>query len=107
MWVEQPPPLHLLTEPFLLLSVTYCRATCDWLCSALCSADMDVGCYHAGKDAQRRRKTQQDWCTGAIDIVVATVAFGMGIDRADVRWAAVPCGPVRMCSVPDEAKRSQ
>lgn len=46
---------------------------------------MDVGCYHAGKDAQRRRKTQQDWCTGATDIVVATVAFGMGIDRADVR----------------------
>eukprot|EP00879_Flechtneria_rotunda_P009696 GHRR01010145.1.p1 GENE.GHRR01010145.1~~GHRR01010145.1.p1 ORF type:complete len:560 (+),score=215.08 GHRR01010145.1:2255-3934(+) len=62
------------------------RATCDWLCSTLNNCDLDVGCYHAGKDATRRRKVQQDWCEGGQDIVVATVAFGMGIDRADVRW---------------------
>eukprot|EP00775_Hariotina_reticulata_P003370 gene3370-3645_t len=62
------------------------RATCDWLCSTLGNNDVDVGCYHAGKDAARRRQVQQDWCEGGLDIVVATVAFGMGIDRADVRW---------------------
>jgi superfamily II DNA helicase RecQ len=62
-----------------------CRKTCDWLTSALSNVDLDVSCYHAGKDAVQRRKVQSDWSEGGIDIVVATVAFGMGIDRADVR----------------------
>uniref|UniRef100_A0A383W498 DNA 3'-5' helicase n=1 Tax=Tetradesmus obliquus TaxID=3088 RepID=A0A383W498_TETOB len=62
------------------------RATCDWLCSALSASDIDVGVYHAGKDGQKRRQVQRDWCEGGLDIVVATIAFGMGIDRADVRW---------------------
>ncbi|KAF6265510.1 P-loop containing nucleoside triphosphate hydrolase protein [Scenedesmus sp. NREL 46B-D3] len=62
------------------------RATCDWLCSALSASDIDVGVYHAGKDGQKRRQVQRDWCEGGLEIVVATIAFGMGIDRADVRW---------------------
>jgi superfamily II DNA helicase RecQ len=41
--------------------------------------------YHAGKDGQKRRQVQRDWCEGGLEIVVATIAFGMGIDRADVR----------------------
>ena len=38
-----------------------------------------------GKDAGQRSHTQRDWGEGALSVVVATVAFGMGIDRADVR----------------------
>lgn len=34
------------------------RATCDWLGTALGSCDLDVGVYHAGKDAARRRKVR-------------------------------------------------
>eukprot|EP00877_Chromochloris_zofingiensis_P009151 jgi/Chrzof1/448/Cz01g16070.t1 len=61
------------------------RATCDWLTSILSNHDLDASCYHAGKDPQQRRRVQTDWSSGDLQIVVATIAFGMGIDRADVR----------------------
>ncbi|PNH02336.1 Bloom syndrome, partial [Tetrabaena socialis] len=60
------------------------RATCDWLSSALAARDVDCGCYHAGKAPDARARVQRDWSGGALAVVVATIAFGMGIDRADV-----------------------
>jgi ATP-dependent DNA helicase RecQ len=48
--------------------------------------------YHAGMDGSARERAQRDFMQGALDIVVATNAFGMGIDRADVR-AVVHLGP--------------
>ncbi len=42
--------------------------------------------YHAGLDHTRRDKRQNDWTNGTIRIIVATNAFGMGIDKADVRF---------------------
>ncbi|EFJ46111.1 hypothetical protein VOLCADRAFT_34057, partial [Volvox carteri f. nagariensis] len=42
--------------------------------------------YHAGKSTESRARVQRDWSSGGINVVVATIAFGMGIDRADVRW---------------------
>jgi DNA topoisomerase-3 len=44
-----------------------------------------VAGYHAGLDAQRRRRVQEQFMTGKLDVMVATTAFGMGIDKADVR----------------------
>ena len=41
--------------------------------------------YHAGMDANARRRTQEDFIAGEFPIVVATIAFGMGIDKPDVR----------------------
>src|SRR6204780_2224344 len=41
--------------------------------------------YHAGLDAQRRRRVQEEFMGGKLDVMVATTAFGMGIDKADVR----------------------
>lgn len=41
--------------------------------------------YHAGMSTAERDKVQQDWTSGAQRVVVATNAFGMGIDKADVR----------------------
>jgi ATP-dependent DNA helicase RecQ len=41
--------------------------------------------YHAGLDAHTRDKRQKEWALGTIRVIVATNAFGMGIDKADVR----------------------
>ncbi len=41
--------------------------------------------YHAGLDADRRRRVQESFLNGRTEVIVATIAFGMGIDKADVR----------------------
>src|SRR6266853_1952561 len=41
--------------------------------------------YHAGLDAERRKRVQEEFLAGKIDVMVATIAFGMGIDKPDVR----------------------
>lgn len=47
--------------------------------------DFRVAGYHAGMQADDRKKVQEGFSAGKIDVVVATVAFGMGIDKADIR----------------------
>jgi len=42
-------------------------------------------CYHAGMDAAARQKAQEDFLCGKAEVVVATIAFGMGIDKPDIR----------------------
>jgi ATP-dependent DNA helicase RecQ len=44
--------------------------------------------YHAGLDPEVRRKTQERFQAGSLDVIVATNAFGMGIDKSDVRLVA-------------------
>jgi DNA topoisomerase-3 len=41
--------------------------------------------YHAGLDADRRRRVQESFLSGRTEVIVATIAFGMGIDKANVR----------------------
>jgi DNA topoisomerase III len=41
--------------------------------------------YHAGLEAERRRRVQEQFLAGALDVIVATIAFGMGIDKPDIR----------------------
>lgn len=42
--------------------------------------------YHAGLSAKERQRTLERWTSGEIEIVTATIAFGMGIDKASVRF---------------------
>ena len=45
-----------------------------------------VGAYHAGLESQQRRMIQEAFMAGNIDVIVATNAFGMGIDKSDLRF---------------------
>ena len=47
--------------------------------------DWDADFYHAGMTPAQRKKVQMRFMTGELRIVVATTAFGMGLDKADVR----------------------
>ena len=55
---------------------------------ASCSQQNTVGkvAFHTGKEASKRNQTQQAWMQGDTQIMCATIAFGMGIDKPDVCW---------------------
>ena len=69
------------------------RAT-ERVAGAVRRAGYRTACYHAGLPAERRTEVLQSFLKGALDVVVATCAFGMGIDKPDVRlvvhWVAPP-----------------
>jgi len=54
----------------------------------LASAGERVTLYHAGLSARERHEAMAAFLAGQVRIIAATVAFGMGIDKADVRWVA-------------------
>lgn len=64
------------------------------------------GYYHAGLDAEDRNRTQQDWITDKCRVIVATNAFGMGIDKSDVRIVIHFDLPENMESYYQEAGRA-
>lgn len=72
---------------------TISRAGTEALAEKLRHAGHDAEAYHAGLDTRRRNRVEQRFTNETLDIVVATVAFGMGIDRSNVRLvvhAAMP-----------------
>jgi ATP-dependent DNA helicase RecQ len=68
--------------------IVYClsRRRVDELTSQLQSDGVRVRPYHAGLDAQTRRDNQDAFIRDDVQVIVATIAFGMGINKPDVRW---------------------
>ena len=68
--------------------IIYCisRKEVERVAGALEALGYRVGIYHAGLDDLSRKKNQEAFVRGEIDMIVATVAFGMGIDKPDVRF---------------------
>jgi ATP-dependent DNA helicase RecQ len=76
-------------------AIVYCisRNDTESMAAFLQANKINAAFYHAGMEADERRRTQDEFASEAIDVVAATVAFGMGIDRSDVRCvihAAMP-----------------
>ena len=61
------------------------RKMAEQAADILAKVHLRAASYHAGLDAQIRGQTQEAFQRGEIDVVVATIAFGMGIDKADIR----------------------
>ncbi|XP_024036409.1 ATP-dependent DNA helicase Q-like 3 isoform X2 [Citrus clementina] len=68
-------------------AIVYCleRTTCDELSAYLSAGGISCAAYHAGLNDKARSSVLDDWISSRKQVVVATVAFGMGIDRKDVR----------------------
>ena len=64
------------------------RSRVDRLCAELQTAGFEAIAYHAGLGAEQRRQALQRFRLGSDVVVVATIAFGMGIDKPDVRFVA-------------------
>jgi ATP-dependent DNA helicase RecQ len=68
--------------------IIYClsRKKVEELAEILQANDIAAKPYHAGMDSAMRSQTQDDFIMEKIDVIVATIAFGMGIDKPDVRY---------------------
>ena len=68
--------------------IIYClsRKKVEELAAVLQANEIKAAPYHAGLDSLTRSQTQDDFLMETIDVIVATIAFGMGIDKPDVRF---------------------
>lgn len=68
--------------------IVYClaRKTTEKLALELRAAGFSAAAYHAGLSADERARTQSAFLADEIQVTVATIAFGMGIDKSNVRW---------------------
>ncbi len=68
--------------------IIYARARqrCERLAEMLCSRGVAAAPYHAGLPPAQRTAAQEDFLAGRLRVVVATIAFGMGVDKPDIRW---------------------
>jgi len=90
--VEKREPQHQLLQ-FLAghegeSGIVYClsRKRTEEVADKLCAHGVNAAAYHAGLSADERRRVQDAFARDDVHVVVATVAFGMGIDKSDVRF---------------------
>lgn len=88
--------------------IVYCstRKTVESVGKKLSDRAYSVGIYHGGMDSEERNRVQDLFMRGSIDIIVASNAFGMGIDKPDVRYVIHYNMPKNMESYYQEAGRA-
>jgi ATP-dependent DNA helicase RecQ len=99
--------LHVLGQPDSRPAIVYCgtRKDTDDVCSLLAASGIATVAYHAGMAPRDRRASQEAFMHGAAEVVVATNAFGMGVDKADVRTVAHWALPTSLEAYYQEAGR--
>lgn len=90
--VSQPQRIELLTRrlkdnaPGATIIYVTLQKTAESLASTLKDAGLDAQAYHAGLNSEKRTEIQEWFMNQPNRIVVATIAFGMGIDKSDIRY---------------------
>ena len=76
----------LLADPARRPAIVYAtsRKAAEMLAQTM-ALKIPAAAYHAGLDPETRERVQTDFLSGRLEVVVATIAFGMGIDKADIR----------------------
>ena len=88
--------------------IVYCssRKNVERVCDELCSTGIKAVRYHAGLELEERRINQENFINNKVKIIVATNAFGMGIDKPDVRFVVHYNMPKEIESYYQEAGRA-
>ena len=88
--------------------IVYCisRKDTERTATWLAGRGVHAAAYHAGMDAKSRREVQDSFMREQLDVVVATVAFGMGVDRSDVRCVVHMAMPKSIEHYQQEAGRA-
>lgn len=88
--------------------IVYClsRKDTESIANALVANGIEAVAYHAGLPNETRRKISEEFAQERANIIVATVAFGMGIDRANVRCVIHECLPKSMEGYQQETGRA-
>jgi ATP-dependent DNA helicase RecQ len=100
--------LHILGDRDARPAIVYCgtRKDTDAVAERLAQEGLATVAYHAGMDPERRRASQEAFMEGRAEVVVATNAFGMGVDKADVRTVAHWALPTSLEAYYQEAGRA-
>ncbi|GIQ85764.1 DNA helicase, ATP-dependent, RecQ type [Kipferlia bialata] len=82
------------------------RGATEDVCRILGEYGLQALPYHAGMSAKDRNANQRQWENGTVNIICATIAFGMGIDKPDVRFVMHWCMPDMLESFYQESGRA-
>ncbi len=99
--------LHVLEQQSARPAIVYCgtRKDTDEVAQLIAARGIATVAYHAGMRPDARRASQERFMTGEAEVVVATNAFGMGVDKADVRTVAHWALPTSLEAYYQEAGR--
>ncbi|KAF7489766.1 ATP-dependent DNA helicase Q5 [Sarcoptes scabiei] len=70
------------------VGIVFCRTReeCEEVATILSRSGIKANAYHAGLSASKRKDCQEKWMRGIIKCIIATISFGMGVDKAQVRF---------------------
>jgi ATP-dependent DNA helicase RecQ len=99
--------MHVLSDAQALPAIVYCgtRKDTDEVARDIAAQGIATVSYHAGMSPEKRRESQAAFMDGRAEVVVATNAFGMGVDKADVRTVAHWALPTSLEAYYQEAGR--